>query len=86
MSDTPPLGIYQAGGMSPDQSQAANGDPRIMAWLTDHNIDPSETYRVNLFSLGAWVHRYAVDEHGHVYRGIILDDEGERRLPLWVWE
>ncbi len=81
----PPVGVYQTGEPSPDDKCAAAGDPRILSWLTERNINCSEVYRVRMFSLGAWVFRYAFKE-GRPYVGVILKDEAERRLPLWVWQ
>jgi hypothetical protein len=79
------VGVYQVGEPSPDGKYADTGDPRLLAWLTERNIDFSEVYRVRMFSLGAWVFRYAF-MNGRPYVGIVLKDEAERRLPLWVWQ
>ncbi len=81
----PPTGVYQVGEYSPDRKFIAADDPRIQTWLTKRNIDYSEVYRVRMFSLGAWVFRYAYN-NGKPFRGIILKDAPERRLPLWVWQ
>ncbi len=80
----PPVGVYQVGEASPDHKYTAAHDPRIQSWLTERNIGVSEVYRARMFSLGAWVFRYAHKE-GRPYRGIVLKDDAERRLPLWVW-
>ncbi len=81
----PPLGVYQVGGQSPDEQFMAHSDPRITEWLDEREIDATTVYRVNLFSLGAWVFRFAHDETGASFKNLILD-EPERRLPLWVWQ
>lgn len=81
----PPIGVYQVGDFSPDGQFAAVRDPRIWEWLNSRGIDKGTVYRVNLFSLGAWVFRFAQDETGHHYKNLILD-EPEQRLPLWVWQ
>ncbi len=80
----PPTGVYQVGELSPDELWMAHQDPRMKAWLTEHNIDYSTVYQVRMFSLGAWVSRYARDRGGHFYKGLF--NSIERRLPLWVWQ
>ena len=82
---TPPVGVYQVGEQSPDETCMAHNDLRISQWLTDRDIDYATVYRVRLFSLGAWVFRYAETETGIFYKNLIFD-EPERRLPLWVWQ
>ncbi len=82
----PPTGVYQVGEQSPDGTCRAHDDKRIQSWLTERNINASEVYRVRLFSLGAWVFRYAYNDNGQPFENIILKSEVERRLPLWVWQ
>ena len=84
MSGPPPVGVYQVGRQSPDNAYMAHSDPRIKRWLTSRDINHSTVYRVRLFSLGAWVFRFAT-EAGHFYKNLVLD-EAERRLPLWAWQ
>ena len=83
---TPPVGVYQVGEQSPDEQYLAHSDPRIKQWLTERDVDYSAVYRVRLFSLGAWVFRYARDKTGRFYKNLVFDDEAERRLPLWVFQ
>ena len=81
----PPIGVYQVGERSPDGRYVVAKDTRIQQWLTERDIDYSTVYRMRLFSLGAWVFRFAVNDAGKFFTNSILN-EPEHRLPLWVWQ